>query len=108
MAEAKLEKLDVRNLKLEDLDTLDHDALKEALTSVLRDPTASMQHQDHRSHSSSTADFGEMKVEGLDEMHSAHGGHAVIRTRVAPIKKGAAPVEKTAPPVDKTSSSADR
>ena len=104
MAEGQLEKLDVKNLRLEDLDNLDHDALKEALKSVLRSPTASLQHQDHRSHSSSSGDIRVVDIAPSGEKvleTAAHEGQAMIRTTVAPLKKSAPPIQKTAPPVNK-------
>lgn len=51
----KLESLDVSKLRLEDVDILGHDALKDAVKSVIRSGLKMNMvqgHKDHRSHSS--------------------------------------------------------
>jgi hypothetical protein len=88
----RLQRADVKNLSLADVDAMGQDALKEALKSVIRNPTASMQHQDHRSHSSTSP----QRPDEREQMIVAAGNIA------APINKGG----KVAPPVSKTLASA--
>jgi len=87
-----VKQIDATTLTAEDVEKLDHDALKEALRSVIRNPTSSMMHQDHRSHSSSS----ERPIERPAEL-TAVGKREIA----APAKKTLEPVVKTAPPVEK-------
>ena len=55
MPEKKLPKVDIAKLSPEEVDKMGHEALREAVRSVIRDPNLAASHRDHRSHSS-TAD----------------------------------------------------
>lgn len=46
-----LEPLDVSQLTLSDVDTIDSQALQRALRSVIRNEPSTVAHKDHRSHS---------------------------------------------------------
>lgn len=92
MPSTAVKQIDATTLTAEDVEKLDHDALKEALRSVIRNPTSSMMHQDHRSHSSSS----ERPIERPAEL-TAVGKREIA----APAKKTLEPVVKTAPPVEK-------
>ena len=49
----KLQAIDLKELTLENIDTMSHEALKNAIQSVVRHKTSHAMHRDHRSHSSS-------------------------------------------------------
>ena len=52
MATSKLPKVDINKLTPAEVDKMSHEALREAVRSVVRDPNLAASHKDHRSHSS--------------------------------------------------------
>jgi hypothetical protein len=52
MPAKNLPKIDITKLDPEEVDKMGHEALREAVRSVIRDPNLAASHRDHRSHSS--------------------------------------------------------
>lgn len=52
MPTTNLPKVDLSKLTPDELDKLSHEALREAVRSVIKDPNIAATHKDHRSHSS--------------------------------------------------------
>jgi hypothetical protein len=48
----KLSKVDINKLTPAEVDKMSHEALRDAVRSVIRDPNLAASHRDHRSHSS--------------------------------------------------------
>lgn len=70
MGTRKVEKIDISKLKVEDIDAMGIDAMRDALRSVVRGDIRAAGHRDHRSHS----DTPSRALLGTDVSNPAGGG----------------------------------